>query len=453
MAACAEIVLVLASDESSDVCEEIARAPAYPLATVHHHSPRSAMNQQSKIANPPKPKSHLTSRGGALDFIRSQPNNQSKNNTATANQSSRLPSHEADGSVIEWAGVKIFLKFLSRFGRYLSQVQQPQNGEGAGHHDNGPAMCDKDMEGLIAAVRKVLVALCSLVVHSDVVAAYVLALPGAVDLITAVGQAHVLGQKMECKQETVDIVTQCLRVLRVGHSNCAKSASIASSIAADDEPIHALPHKIEAIVEEESHERQSQIHPSVARDSMGMDTPSMYQPPHLDASISMAVPSVDAIEGPVRKRSVKRPQSPKSVYEQQQLGFAALSSQDQSSTAYWCASYETNFSHSDNHVPFIEEMNDSRNSAQRPMTAPNMDVVDPAVRAVVSPIRPHSQQLNNRPRTQERQRSGSQQLMEGERACAACKNIFVYFSFLCCQSRVAQPDHIGTSFQSCRHSP
>lgn len=168
MAACAEVVLALCSSNSSTICEVIARTSICPL---------------------PEPNTLANKRKHLRRLHRNSLTVAAKNATKA---SKKMPEPE------DWAALKLMLKFLKRFIRY---VQNPTS-EGAWNITTA-----FERQTLTTAHSRVLLAVCALVINSNVVASYVFCLPGARLIIEASGNLHSSAKNVR------DTVNHCLRVL------------------------------------------------------------------------------------------------------------------------------------------------------------------------------------------------------------------------------------------------
>lgn len=193
LGAAAEIIILLSRDGSNPLCQHIARLSSCPLPLL------SALEQ---------PRSSNNNRATYGFNTTSTDTNTANNPSNNSNESNNLACNPLTTKVIDWAGVKVFLKFLQRYHQLLPrstdtneddfQLQFNQQGDGSGENDekqeeeydpsqiNPAAMMSEELRNEYHAVHhRALLAICLLIRGAQEIASYLVQLPGAVDVLRA----------------------------------------------------------------------------------------------------------------------------------------------------------------------------------------------------------------------------------------------------------------------------
>jgi hypothetical protein len=146
----------------------------------------------------------------------------SKKNSQAASAS----SSSSGGQNVQWAALKLMLKFLQRFMRYATSEISPPGHPAASMTSQGtratdPASTGEDFltstedglphqhkSSLFHAHSRVLLAVCELIIYSPIVASYVLSMPGARSIVKASCLLH------QNSTEIGSSVASCLQVLQ-----------------------------------------------------------------------------------------------------------------------------------------------------------------------------------------------------------------------------------------------
>jgi hypothetical protein len=164
LAGCVDIIIAMARNASTALCEFIAKVPTCPLPMIdfNKHATNSHNHLKHLYSNqPPAPE--------------------------------RIPMNPLGSKVIDWAGVKIPLKFLQRYHQIFDTANANR---GAMNHNSSmstiPATGNNEVQWILTenaksefryAHNRALLALASLIVASHEIVSYVVSLPGALEII------------------------------------------------------------------------------------------------------------------------------------------------------------------------------------------------------------------------------------------------------------------------------
>ena len=155
LAGCADVILAMLSTNPADLCEPIASTSTCPLP---------ALDEQNTSANTQK--------------------NTKKDYSLQQQAPVQVPTNPLANRVIDWAGLKILLKFLFRY----QKISHRSSADTLMRDSVSASLRLK--EEYLYTHQRVLTAVCSLIAGSPAVAAYAYSLPGAEDLLIISSAVH-----------------------------------------------------------------------------------------------------------------------------------------------------------------------------------------------------------------------------------------------------------------------
>lgn len=280
---CADIVMIMSSIGEPDMCEKVACTVAlFPPASLDvavaasttaaklNHGPKGSKTEMSSPNNNLKKNPKEFQAASMLLPATGVPaTGRLRSSSGGGECTPTLPALSSQGT-LSWAGVKIFLSFLSRYGTSEGDIVSSVGGSAkpdmsasssssvfASERERGdsfeedeeiiPAeltrfgVTSEESTRLMNTIQKVLVSLSFMIVHSSVVAQYVVRLPGAVDVLVKAGNARLRRNTLDGnvnvsdKGAAEDIVVTCIRLIlfeqRYGSTPNSCSNSVANSVS------------------------------------------------------------------------------------------------------------------------------------------------------------------------------------------------------------------------------
>eukprot|EP01007_Sphenomonas_quadrangularis_P002194 NODE_34_length_2456_cov_269.212713_g27_i0.p1 GENE.NODE_34_length_2456_cov_269.212713_g27_i0~~NODE_34_length_2456_cov_269.212713_g27_i0.p1 ORF type:complete len:791 (+),score=-13.86 NODE_34_length_2456_cov_269.212713_g27_i0:25-2373(+) len=166
-AGCADILLVMTRVNTPAMCEAIAQTPTCPLPVLTENMKNASANTNNNNSN-----------------AKASNNKPSYSLNSGQGSGSKANSNPLTSNIIEWAGLKIMLKFLFRYQQITNQARADSI-----MRDSVSASL-RLKEELLYAHTKVFSAICALIGGSSMVAEFTNTLPGAEQLLQMSSIVH-----------------------------------------------------------------------------------------------------------------------------------------------------------------------------------------------------------------------------------------------------------------------